>query len=216
MSSLGRTGKGIGLSEMAEALAERLPLLSVRDRILMPMGLFGERAIVTTSFGPTSAVLLDMASRACPGITVLNIRHGHETPGTLLFAEQCQELFPINLVVADAPRLPIPETGSREFEEFRQATKVVPLRKALLELGAWFWLTGVMHDETDARRDMEMARARHGAVAIYPILDWTSREAMQYCLTNDLPINGSYHDPCKGPGQSLECGLHYGAAESKS
>ncbi|MGH9436832.1 MAG: hypothetical protein ACRD22_02815, partial [Terriglobia bacterium] len=49
---------------------------------------------------------------------------------------------------------------------------------------------------------------RHGAIAIYPILDWKSDQALEYCIKNDLPVNNDYFDPCKGPDQSLECGLH--------
>jgi len=174
----------------------------------MPMALFGSKAVVTTSFGTTSAVLLDLASRVNSDVTVVNVRHGHETSATLEFIEECKNHFPIKLFTATAPMLPAPRPGGADFDEFQQATKVRPLRCALTELGAWFWLSGVMHDETDTRREMEMARVRHGAIAIYPILDWTSEQALDYCVKNNLPINRDYFDPCKGPNQSLECGLH--------
>lgn len=204
-------GKGIGLFEMAKVLADSLPKLSARERIAMPIALFGRKAIITTSFGPTSAALLDISSRVCPGVLVFNVRHGHETQETLAFIEQCTRIFPINLVTVNAPHLPIPEAASREFDEFRQATKIRPLRDALSEFGAWFWLSGVMHDESEARRTFDMAGVRHGAIVIYPILDWRSEQALNYCIENDLPINDNYIDPCKGPTQSLECGLHQDA-----
>lgn len=207
--------RGIEFSEIANVLAERLPSLPVRQRLLMPMALFGGKVIITTSFGPTSAVLLHLASNASPGVTVLNVRHGHETAETLAFMEQCEKCFPISLVSARAPDMPVPETGSGAFDEFQQVTKVRPLRDALSDLGAWFWLSGVMHDETETRRAMKMARVRHGAVAIYPILDWTSEQALEYCISNDLPVNNNYFDPCKGPDQSLECGLHHDSGHIK-
>lgn len=201
--------KGIGLSEMAAVLAKSLPKLPTIDRLSQMMTLFGERAVVTTSFGPTSAVLLDLAARIYPNITVLNIRHGHETGETLAFIEECCRRFPLDLRVIEAPHLPVPTMGSEEFNSFQQETKVKPLRMALRRMGTWFWLSGVMHDETQVRGSMEMARVRHGSIAIYPILDWTNDEALEYCISNDLPINSNYHDPCKGPDQTLECGLHY-------
>lgn len=201
--------KGIGLSEMAAVLAKSLPRLPTPDRLSQLMSLFGERAVVTTSFGPTSAVLLDLTARIYPNITVLNIRHGHETEETLEFIEECCRRFPIDLRVIEAPHLPVPDLNSDEFSLFQQETKVKPLRRALGEMGIWFWLSGVMHDETRMRNSMEMAHVRHGSIAIYPILDWTNRQALEYCISNDLPINSNYHDPCKGPDQSLECGLHY-------
>lgn len=201
-------GKGIGLFEMAKVLADSLPKLTARERVAMPMALFGRKAIITTSFGPTSAALLDLSSRVYPGVMVLNVRHGHETPETLAFIERCEKIFPIELVTIDAPHLRVPEPGGKEFDEFRQLTKVVPLRDALSKIDAWFWLSGVMHDETETRRTFEMASVRHGTIVIYPILDWTSARAFEYCIENNLPLNPDYFDPCKGPDQSLECGLH--------
>lgn len=206
------SGKGIGLSEMAEVLAESLPGLSVRERLTMLMKLFGPKVVITTSFGATSAVMIHLATQLYSDVTVLNIRHGHETPETLAFIQECKRKFPINLVLINAPHLPVPTSGSREFDEFQQATKVRPLRDALSSLNVWFWFSGVMHDEMETRETMKMARVRHGAIAIYPILDWTSEQALEYCVTNDLPVNGNYFDPCKGPDQSLECGLHHDAA----
>lgn len=202
--------KGIALSEMAAVLSVRLKLLPVEQRLRAPFELFGDKLVLTTSFGPTSAVLLHLISSVHPGVTVLNIRHGHETRQTLDFIEYCNELFPINLKVIQAPHLLIPNAVNREeFARFQQETKIKPLRYALEDTGAWFWASGVMHDETEERRLMAMARVRHGAVAIYPILDWTHQQALQFCLQNDLPINNDYFDPCKGPDQSLECGIHH-------
>ncbi len=203
--------KGIGLSAMAEVLAASLPKLSARDRLALPMALFGPRAVLTTSFGATSAVLLHLVTQVATDVTVLNIRHGYETPETLAFIEDCRSRFPIRLVTIQAPHLPVPAADSEEFDEFQQATKIRPLRQVLAEFGVWFWFSGVMHDEMETRRALRMARVRHGAISIYPILDWTSEQALEYCIRNNLPVNSHYFDPCKGPDQSLECGLHYDA-----
>lgn len=208
-------GKAINLLEMADVLAKRLPSLPAHERIAMLIALFGSKTVLTTSFGATSAALLHIVSRITTDITVLNIRHGHETQETLAFIEHCERQFPINLHTEKAPYLPIPKVGSKQFDEFRQATKVAPLRSALSELDVWFWLSGVMHDETESRKNLEMARVRHGVIVVYPILDWTSADALNYCIKHNLPINNHYFDPCKGPEQSLECGLHYDASSAR-
>lgn len=202
------SGKGVNLLEMANVLSDQMVQLSTQDRIAMPYGLFGDKAIVTTSFGATSAAFLHLVSQVVPGITVLNIRHGHESEETLEFIHRCETRFPIKLVVEKAPHLPVPEIGSKAFEHFRQETKVKPLQRALSKLDIWFWISGVMHDEMETRKSFTMARVRHGVVVLYPILDWTSEDAMRYCIDHDLPLNRHYFDPCKGPDQSLECGLH--------
>lgn len=202
-------GKGIGLSEMAEVLAVQLPRIPTLERLRMLTTLFGPRTVLTTSFGPTSAVLLHLATRIFPEVCVLNISHGYETSETLEFIIECRRKFSIELLSISAPHLPVPSPIGNEFEEFQKATKIRPLRNTLEKLDIWFWFSGVMHDETGARKTMKMARVRHGAIAVYPLLDWTSEQALEYCISNDLPVNNHYFDPCKGPDQSLECGLHH-------
>lgn len=83
-----------------------------------------------------------------------------------------------------------------------------PMRQALATESAKIWFSGVMHDETGERRVMSLVRKRLGIVAVYPILDWCTQDAAIYCEKHDLPVNRDYFDPCKGPDQRIECGLH--------
>ncbi|MHB1544396.1 MAG: phosphoadenosine phosphosulfate reductase family protein [Gammaproteobacteria bacterium] len=182
--------------------------ISAERRIARIMDAFGRETVITTSFGPTSAVLLHMVSRVCPGVRVIHVRHGHETPGTLHFAEQCRKRFPIDLHIYEAPRLPVPAWDTAEFAEFCRAIKVEPMQRALVQEKAAIWFAGLIHDETVERRRMLIAQERLGAIAVYPILDWCVQDAILYCESFDLALNGDYFDPCKGPDQKLECGLH--------
>lgn len=192
----------------ARSLATVLRPLSAEKRISRIMTAFAGATVVTTSFGPTSAVLLHMVSAAVPGIRVLHVRHGHETEATLRFAEDCQRKFQIDLRTYDAPRLEIPSWGTPEFEEFCRLVKIEPMQRALEEEKAKIWLAGLIHNETRERRAMRLAQPRLGAIAVYPILDWVLQDAIEYCSAFDLKLNEEYFDPCKGPEQKMECGLH--------
>ena len=196
------------LEKTARRLATALRPLSAERRIARIIDRYGHGAVITTSFGPTSAVLLHMISAACPGIRVIHVRHGHETAGTLRFAEQCRKRFPIDLRVYEAPRLPVPAWDTAEFAEFCRAIKVEPMQRALAQENAGIWFAGLIHHETMERRRMLMAQKRLGAIAVYPILDWCLQDAILYCESFDLALNTDYFDPCKGPDQKLECGLH--------
>lgn len=196
------------LNVLAKRLSSGLRPISAERRIVRVKDKFAGDLVVTTSFGPTSAVLLHMASTIFPGIRVVHVRHGYETPETLKFAGECQKRFDIDLRVYEAPKRPVPEFGSVEFDAFCKAVKVEPMRQALAAERARAWLAGLVHDENIERRGMAMVQVRLGALAIYPILDWVLRDAMMYCETFNLDLNTDYYDPCKGPEQKLECGLH--------
>jgi phosphoadenosine phosphosulfate reductase len=49
---------------------------------------------------------------------------------------------------------------------------------------------------------------RGGILAVYPMLDWTAMQAIDYCLAHHLPMNEDYYDPSKGVQQDKECGIH--------
>ncbi|MEM7290769.1 MAG: phosphoadenosine phosphosulfate reductase family protein, partial [Pseudomonadota bacterium] len=57
------------------------------------------RPIVTTKFGPQSAVLLHMATRLMPDIKVVWVDTGLGTDATRRYGEQLTELFDLNLEV---------------------------------------------------------------------------------------------------------------------
>lgn len=215
MNVLGQSGAGQDQSagkhlteKTSRRLAAALRPLSAQRRIVRIFEQYGRATVIATSFGPTSAVLLHMVSKIFPGIRVIHVRHGHETPATLRFAEQCRTQFPIELRVYEAPRLPVPAWETAEFAAFCRAIKVEPMQRALAQENATIWFSGLIHHETIERRHMLMAQPRLGAIAVYPILDWCLQDATLYCENSGLSMNTDYFDPCKGPDQKLECGLH--------
>jgi hypothetical protein len=54
---------------------------------------------------------------------------------------------------------------------------------------------------------------RGGVLAVYPMLDWSPMQAIDYCIAQKLPMNEDYYDPSKGPRQDQECGIHTRAME---
>jgi 3'-phosphoadenosine 5'-phosphosulfate sulfotransferase (PAPS reductase)/FAD synthetase len=183
------------------------PLLSF-ERIEMAVDCFGEDLVMTTSFGPTAAVLLHLAISVYPDIRVINIRHGHETERTLEIADLLITELRLNIRVYDAPRLPLPTNDGSELHSFQESVKVATMRRALKEELPQAWLSGLMAEETPERRDMGYAQRNEQLVKIYPLYDWRQIDAVNYCLDRGLPLNEDYFDPCKGRGQSLECGMH--------
>ena len=180
------------------------------ERMTRARELFGDDLILTTTFGRTAGVMLKLASEFAPGIRVINIRHGYETSRTLELAAYYTERFRLNLIVVDAPRLPLPEEGTPAFEAFKHTIKVETFERMLALEKPKAWLSGVMREETPERRTLDFLADRGAVLAIYPILDWTEIDVREFCIAHSLPMNEDYYDPCKGRSQKTECSLHIG------
>jgi phosphoadenosine phosphosulfate reductase len=191
-------------------LNERFTHLWAPERIARARDLFGDDLILTTTFGRTSGAMIKLATDALPGIRVITIRHGYETPRTLELADHYTKRFQLNLKVVEAPRLPVPEEGTPAFETFKHAIKVETFERMLQQERPRAWLSGVMREETPERRTFDFVADRGSVLAIYPILDWSEIDAREYCIAHGLPMNENYYDPCKGRSQKAECSLHIG------
>jgi phosphoadenosine phosphosulfate reductase len=191
-------------------ISAQLAPLGARERIGSAFDFFGKDLILATSFGTTAGVMLRLATQVYPGIRVITVRHGYESRRTLQLADYYRTHLNLNLKVYEAPRLPIPDEGTPAFEAFKQSVKVEPFRKALAIEQPAAWLSGVMREETETRKSFDFAMPKNGALAVYPILDWSPTDAEEFCLAHGLPLNNDYYDPAKGLSQKSECGLHLG------
>ncbi|HSN16817.1 MAG TPA: phosphoadenosine phosphosulfate reductase family protein [Gammaproteobacteria bacterium] len=174
---------------------------------------FGHDVILTTSFGPTAGVMLKLVTDVMPNMRVITVTHGHETERTRELMGIYSRMLKLNLKVYQAPQLPIPAADSAEFVHFTRVVKFEPLQAALKLEAPKVWLSGVMREESSDRRFFPYARTRGRILAVYPVLDWTPMQAIDFCLSHKLPMNEDYYDPSKGPKQDQECGIHTRAFE---
>lgn len=109
--------------------------------------------------------------------------------------------------------------------------KVIPLNKALD--GVEYWVSGLRREQSDFRNDLEpvMWDEKMGLWKIYPILEWSWSDVMNYLEENNVPFNPMHKngypsigcEPCTRaiqPGEDFragrwswesskkECGLH--------
>ena len=189
-------------------LTKELEALDAPARVRRMVERYGRDVILTTSFGPTAGVMLKLVTEALPDMRVVTIVHGHETERTRELMDLYRKQYRLNLKLYPAPRLPVPEEGTPAFVHFTKAVKFEPLQAALKAEAPRVWLSGVMRDESEERRHFPFARMRGGILAVYPMLDWTSLQAIDYCLAHKLPMNEDYYDPSKGVQQDKECGIH--------
>lgn len=175
------------------------------------------KAIVTTSFGPYSAVMLHLATRVKPDIPVIWVDTGYNTLETYTYAESLIQDLQLNIQVfipemtaarRNALMNGIPSVDSELHGEFTRQVKLEPFQRMLQIVKPDFWLTAIRKDETDFRKTLDViSEGPMGITKVAPFLNWTEVDMEGYLYEHDLPQVSKYRDPTKVEDQR-ECGLH--------
>lgn len=165
-----------------------------RDVLELVKGSFQD-VVMSSSFGKYSAVTLHLVASEIPGVPVINIRLGQETPETEQHRRRLREMLDLDL---------------RIYSEHEGESKSHVFSHALEDVGAKTLISGLMWEETSHREDFEyiMFDEDAGLYRIHPILHWRESDLAAYCRLHDLPVNGNYHDPNKEESEKKECGIH--------
>lgn len=177
----------------------------------------GRHTIVSTSFSPFAAVTLHMATLRQPDMPVLWVDAGYGTAAMYRYADELTKLLKLNLKIyrprrsrahREAADGPLPGLNDPGHAAFTEEVKLEPFDRALRELGAKVWITGIRAEETRERAAMQpVSVARDGVIRIAPVLRWNARQMNDYLKRHGLPNNFDYFDPTK-VDDKRECGLH--------
>ena len=212
--------------------------MSAEERVRWSMDRFGDRLILTTSFGIQSAVMLHLVTRLNPEIPVVFIDTGYLFPETYRFADQLTQRLGLNLKVYN-PRVSAArqealfgkrwELGGEQLDRYNLLNKVEPMDRAVRELGAEAWLAGLRRTQSSSREDRPVLQVQNKVTKLHPIIDWDNREVYRYLSENNLPYHplweqgyvsvGDWHsskplapgmaeEETRFGGQKRECGLH--------
>ena len=115
------------------------------------------------------------------------------------------------------------------MERYNLMNKVEPMQRALKELSAKGWLSGLRRGQSKSRADRTYVETQNGTVKIYPIIDWDDRTTYEYLPANNLPYHplegqgydslgdrhstkklseASSREDARNAGHKRECGLH--------
>jgi phosphoadenosine phosphosulfate reductase len=223
-----------------DEISKNLESTSAEERVRWGLERFRSEIILSTSFGAQSAVLLHMVTQQCPNIPVVMVDTRYLFPETYRFADQLTERLKLNLKVyragvsaawLEARHGKLWEEGVEGLERYNRVNKVEPMQRALRELGARGWITGLRRQQAKSRSNLGVLRLQDGVVKIHPIIDWTDRMIFDYLTKHGLPYHplwaqgyvsiGDVHTtrPLTGDmteeetrffGLKRECGLHIG------
>lgn len=211
---------------------------TAEERTAWAVATFGERLVLSSSFGAQAAVSLHLATQVAPGIPVIFIDTGYHFAETYQFVDTLAARLKLNLKIYSTPLSPawmearhglLWEKGVEGITEYNAIRKVEPMQRALAELGAWAWLAGLRRQQASTRKGLGVLAVQNNLLKIHPIVDWTDKDVYLYLTKHDLPYHplweqgyvsiGDTHTTRKlGEGMTeeetrffglkRECGLH--------
>jgi phosphoadenosine phosphosulfate reductase len=212
--------------------------LPAQQRIEQALELLPGAYVLTSSFGTQAAVMLHLVNRVTPGIPVVLIDTGYLFPETYSFIDQLTEKLKLNLKVFRSDSSPawqerrfgkLWDQGLAGIEEYNRINKVEPLDRALRELGAQTWFSGLRRSQAHSRAHIAPIEFKRGRYKVHPLLNWTDRDVGLYLKENELPYHplwdkgypsiGDWHttrslaeagseEAVRFFGLKRECGLH--------
>ncbi|GMF10920.1 unnamed protein product [Phytophthora lilii] len=193
------------LDAYAEALNAQLAGKSAREVAQWAFDTFGERMVLSSSFGIQSAVMLHLVRGVSRRVPVVWVDTGYLPPETYQFAAHLTKKLDLDVRVYQSPITParmeallgkLYELDTPEaHRQYGFMRKVEPMQRALKDLDAAVLLVGVRADQTQHRQHMKIVNAYEGRLKICPILHWTKQDVEQYMAANQL----EYH-PLKAQG----------------
>lgn len=219
-------------------LSGAFEVLDARERVARALELLPGMHVLTSSFGAQAAVTLHLVTRVRPSIPVVLIDTGYLFPDTYRFVDELTERLGLNLKVFRSEASPawqetrfgkLWEQGLGGIERYNRINKQEPMDRALAELGAETWISGLRRAQGATRAHVAPIELRRGRYRVHPIFDWSDRQVGQYLKDHELPYHplwdqgylsiGDWHttrslaeagsaEGLRFFGLKRECGLH--------
>jgi phosphoadenosine phosphosulfate reductase len=179
---------------LAEATAE--------ERVAWALKQFGKSIVLTSSFGAQAAVCLHLVASQRPDIPVILVDTGYLFPETYRYVDDLTALLSLNLNVYRAALTPawqearygkLWEQGVEGLDRYNQMNKVEPMQRALKELGARAWITGLRRQQSASRQHLKVLGQQNGRIKVHPLVDWTDRDIYLYMTRHGLPYHPLWH-----------------------
>lgn len=196
------------VEEPAEDQFLELDLLSINEQLanasaekIVEWGFqtFGDRLVMSTSFGIQASVMLHLVTRIVPNIPVIWVDTGYLPVETYLFAEELTQKLNLNLQVYQSPISPArmealhgklwQQKDLDALNHYDKIRKVEPMQRALKELNAIAWLAGLRKGQTNHRQSLQPLVKQGKQYKVLPILNWNSKDIYEYLNTYNLPYH---------------------------
>jgi phosphoadenylyl-sulfate reductase (thioredoxin) len=191
--------------QINEALAADLNHRSPEDLFRWAHDHFADRAGIITSFQDTGCVMIDLMSKAAPGLRVITVDTLRLPDETYQLMEEIEARYGITIERfqpdPDRLRRMIAQHGEYLFFDSKpkqeyccKIRKVEPNDRALETLDIWF--TGLRRDQSEMRGNTPIAQVvdRHGRklIKIAPLAAWNQKQINDYITQHNVPKSKLY------------------------
>jgi phosphoadenosine phosphosulfate reductase len=224
--------------ELLTSINRALELLPAHQRVERALELLPGVHVLTSSFGAQAAVMLHLVNEVSPRIPVVLIDTGYLFPETYRFIDELTGKLRLNLQVFRSDASPawqesrfgkLWDQGLEGIERYNRMNKREPLERALRELNAGTWFSGLRRVQASTRARITPIEFKRERYKVHPILDWTDRDIGRYLQQHGLPYHplwdrgypsiGDWHttrslaeaggmEGVRFFGLKRECGLH--------
>ena len=215
-----------------------LQSLNAGERIARLYEAYGKNLVASTSFGLQAATMLKLLHENAPKVPVIFVDTGYLFEETYSYAKQLQETYPLDYRGYQPKLSPkeqeekygkLWEQGKEGNEKYAIINKIEPMNRALNELQAQVWISGLRREQSSTRATRSLIEQQRSTIKAYPILDWTDQQVTDYYTSNNItphPLQaqgyitmGDWHSTTKPTkdgdkestrfgGNKYECGLH--------
>jgi phosphoadenylyl-sulfate reductase (thioredoxin) len=188
-----------------EALADDLNEMSPEELFVWARAHYGERAGIITSFQDTGCVMIDLMSKAAPGMRVITVDTLRLPDETYRLMDEVEQKYGIAIerFTPDPARLNrmVAQHGEYLFFDSKSKQeyccnirKVEPNQRALETVDVWF--TGLRRDHSAFRVNTPKAqivdRGGRKLIKLAPLADWDQEQIDAYIRENHVPKNALY------------------------
>jgi phosphoadenosine phosphosulfate reductase len=213
---------------------------SAEQRVERALEILPGAHVLSSSFGAQAAVMLHLVNQVIPRVPVVLIDTGYLFPETYRFVDDLTQRLNLNLTVfrSDASAAwqesrfgRLWDQGLEGIEQYNKINKQEPMDRAMRELGAETWFSGIRRVQASTRAQIAPIEFKRGRYKVHPLFDWTDRDVGRYLQKHNLPYHplwdkgylsiGDWHttrslaqvdslEDLRFFGLKRECGLHEG------
>jgi phosphoadenosine phosphosulfate reductase len=228
----------VSAQEALAAINRSLESLTPEQRVEQAVEHLPGEYVMSSSFGAQAAVMLHLVNRVVPGIPVILVDTGYLFPETYRFIDELTGKLKLNLKIyrpeasaawQESRHGKLWDKGLEGIEEYNRMNKKEPMERALKELDASTWFSGLRRAQAKTRANIAAVELKRGRFKVHPIFDWMDRDVGMYLKKHQLPYHplwdkgylsiGDWHttrslsevssvEELRFFGLKRECGLH--------
>jgi phosphoadenosine phosphosulfate reductase len=228
-------------TQQVEALAEINAILetkTAKQRVEWAVENLESELVLSSSFGIQAAVCLHLVTQVKADTPIILTDTGYLFPETYQFIDKLTQQLNLNLKIysakistawQEARYGKLWEQGVEGLTQYNQINKVEPMKRALKDLNAKTWFSGLRRDQSSTRGELPVLSIQNGCFKFLPIIDWSNKDVFYYLKEHELEYHplwdqgyvsvgdvqtsrplevGMSEEDTRFFGLKRECGLH--------